>query len=173
MISGGAMRQIPLSQNKFAIVDDCDFDRVSQFKWFATPSSTGRWYAARSVGLPNGKTFNQHLHRFIMGLEHGDPHQVDHKDRNATLDNRRENLRVTLKQNQQNIGIPKHNKSGFKGVSWCKSTEQWRADIGVNRRSINLGRFTSPDVAAKVYDAACVELHGEFAVTNASMGLLQ
>jgi len=54
------------------------------------------------------------MHRDIMGLEYGDPHQVDHKKRMNTLDNRRSNLRVRSIRNQQNVGLRKDNTSATK-----------------------------------------------------------
>jgi hypothetical protein len=36
----------------------------------------------------------------------------------------------------------------------------------------NLGRFKSRIAAAQSYDAAAIEMFGEFAVTNQSLGLL-
>jgi AP2 domain len=109
------------------------------------------------------------MHRFIMNLDFGHPRQVDHKDREATLDNRRQNLRVTLDKNQQNQGKHKNNTSGFKGVCWDKRKAQWRARISAGGKSVLLGLFPTALDAAAAYDAAAKELHGEFAVTNASL----
>ena len=125
------MKEIQLTQNKVAWVDNEDFERVSQHKWYARLNiSNGRWYAQRSLCLANGKWSPQYMHRFILGLEHGDPHKADHRDRVNTLDNRRENLRVTLDQNQQNSGLRKHNTSGFKGV--YPHRRKWKALIGAD-----------------------------------------
>lgn len=165
------MKEIPLTQGRVALVDDEDYERVSQLKWHVSARPAGRWYAVRNIRLPNGKRRIQYLARFVMGLEYGDEHQVDHRDRENTLDNRRENLRVTLTQNAQNIGIPKHNTSGFKGVTW--DSGKWTAQISVNNKRKYLGRFLSRELAAVAYDSAAIELHGGFAVTNASLGMLK
>jgi len=83
------------------------------------------------------------MHRFIMGVTDSKI-QVDHKDRNATLDNREENLRIaTHAQNQRNVGPNVRNRSGFKGVSWDKAAGKWRTRIQFNGKQIHLGLFNS------------------------------
>ena len=161
------MKEIPLTQGKVALVDDEDFEKVSQFQWYANRIGKGdHWYATRNVRR-NGKRRPELMHRVIMGLEYGDPRQVDHRDRVNTLDNRKCNLRVaTRPQNSRNIGVPKHNTSGFKGVSWRKQDDKWGANIKVNGVQRYLGSFPTKELAAVAYDAAAIELHGEFACTN-------
>ena len=95
---------------------------------------------------------------------------VDHinKDR---LDNRLENLRLaTRSQQNQNKGLQKNNTSGFKGVSWSKQTNKYRAQIMVNKQSISLGFYTDPIEAAHIRDEAALEHFGEFAVLNFPIG---
>lgn len=45
------------------------------------------------------------------------------------------------------------NKSGFQGVSWDKSNGKWVSRIGINRKTINLGRFDTAEEASKAYVA--------------------
>lgn len=159
------MKEIQLSQNRVALVDDEDYEKANAFKWHAY-FRHGHWYAQRHVRLGVGKETTQSMARFIMGLEYGDSQQVDHKDRVSTLDNRRENLRVTLNQNQQNQGLRKDSTSKFKGVHWNKASGKWHAQIRVGGKKLYLGLFPTRDLAAQVYDDACAKYHGEFAVTN-------
>ena len=91
---------------------------------------------------------------------------IDHINRNR-LDCTRANLRIaTRSQNLCNRGKAKHNKSGYKGVYFCKQTQRWRAEIRFNNQRVKIGRFDSLIVAAQAYDAMAVQMHGEFAYTN-------
>ncbi|MGC2102051.1 MAG: AP2 domain-containing protein [Candidatus Sulfotelmatobacter sp.] len=166
------MREIPLTQGKVALVDEEDYERVMAVGSWRADLNCRHWYAKGSVKLSTGEYYSLPMHRFIMGLEKGDSRKVDHKDRVNTLDNRKSNLRVTLDQNSQNMGLPKHNTSGFKGVCWNKHMEKWQAFIQVKSKKIYLGHFPNLELAAQIYDSAATELHGDFAVTNASLGLL-
>ena len=159
------MKTIELTQGKVAIVDDWNYEWLNQFNWYAYQDpKNGRWYAGRHGQMPNGKGTTQSMHRFIMGVT--DPKiQVDHKDRNATLDNREENLRVaTTAQNQWNAGLRKDNTSGFKGVR--RDHKQWRTEIKVFGKTHRLGYFDTAIEAAQAYNEAAKKLHGEFAYQN-------
>lgn len=107
-------------------------------------------------------------HRAIWAVVHGkcpDMH-IDHIDGNK-LNNRIENLRIcTHNQNQHNQGIRASNKSGYKGVSWMKSVKKWHAQICCNSKVTHLGLYTCKIEAAKAYDEAAKQLHGEFAWLN-------
>jgi len=158
------LRTIPLTRGKVAIVDDEDFEKVNQFKWHASKTKRGLWYAKRHVLIGDIDT-TQSMHRFIMGLEHGDPQQVDHRNRVNTLDNRKENLRIaTNAQNSRNQGHRKNNTSSMKGASWHKG--KWQAQITVNGKIQHLGLFPTVELAGQAYDAAALKYHGEFAAPN-------
>nr|WP_268987487.1 HNH endonuclease [Providencia alcalifaciens] len=91
---------------------------------------------------------------------------IDHIDGDK-LNNRIENLRIcTHNQNQHNQGIRASNKSGYKGVSWMKSVKKWHAQICCNSKVTHLGLYTCKIEAAKAYDEAAKQLHGEFAWLN-------
>ncbi len=87
------MKKISLGNNQFCIVDDEDFERLNQFRWY----KAGRGYA---VGRMGTKTVFK-MHRIVANAPDG--MEVDHKNRNK-LDNRKSNLRiVTHIENMQNI----------------------------------------------------------------------
>src|SRR6202000_1501489 len=76
--------------------------------------------------------------RFIMNFPNG---IIDHINRNK-LDNRKFNLRIaTLSQNSSNKKVPKHNTSGFAGVSKTSRGFGWAATICINKRQYFLGYF--------------------------------
>jgi len=150
------MKEIPLTQGKVALVDDEDYEWLSQWKWSYCKKEG---YATR---LCNRKRF--YMHRVIMNTPTG--METDHKDRNG-LNNKRDNLRIcTVSQNHVNQPPSKINKTGYKGITFDKSSEKWRAQIKVNGKHITLGRYTTPEDAARVYDNAAFEYYGEFAYLN-------
>ena len=85
--------------------------------------------------------------------------QLDHVNRDRS-DNRLINLReVTAAENKQNLGISSKNKSGFRGVSFDKNNNLWRASISVNNKPINLGRYPTILEASKAYALAAKKYH--------------
>ena len=160
------MKKIPLTQGQFAIVEDSDYEYLSQFKWCAVWDERGKtfyakrfrrcWEPQRPCLIP--------MHRAIaarLGLP-----EVDHKDHNG-LHNWHGNLRpCTVSQNRANRRVPKNNTSGFKGVSFNRNEKKWVAGIRFNKRRIHLGYFRAPETAAKAYDAAAIQLFGDFALLN-------
>lgn len=106
------------------------------------------------------------LHRLILGLRKGDARQVDHIDRNP-LNNRRSNLRVvTPAENNQNRGGWRNSSSKYKGVSWDKYHNSWKAAIGVGGIQRNLGRYKVEEDAARAYNKAVLKFCDEHAFIN-------
>jgi hypothetical protein len=73
-----------------------------------------------------------------------------------------------VREYQQNWGHGKSiaNKSGYRGVSWCKRTRKWQVSIHTKSKTIHLGQFDNRELAAWVYDEAAMKYHGEFASLN-------
>lgn len=163
-MSGMGTVRIPLSKGKFALIDEEDLPLVSRHSWYANQTSAGIWYAFAGYQDEYGRTRQLALHRFL--LDPPSALEVDHINGDG-LDNRRANLRVaTRQQNNYNQRIGKANSSGFKGVSFCKQTGRWKAQINFEGRNINLGRFDLPEIAAREYDRAARLIHKEFACLN-------
>ena len=159
----GMAKEIPLTQGKFAIVDDDDYERVMQFKWFAQRTERGTWYAGRHLGSRTNRTRIM-LHRFLMSARSGQ--NVDHVNLDG-LDCRRSNMRFASRsQNAANRRRLSSNTSGYKGVTYCAQSHKWRADITFENRQRNLGRFSTPEEAAAAYDDTARELFGAFARLN-------
>lgn len=148
-----SMREIVLSQGKVALVDAEDYERISQFKW----NFNGR-YAKRTV-LVDGKYITIMLHNFIMNTPEG--MVVDHIDGNR-LDNRKTNLRICTRLENSWNQKPRNNVSGYKGVSFYKPRNKWRARIGQDY----IGLFDTKEEAAKAYNLKAKRLYGEFANLN-------
>jgi hypothetical protein len=160
-------RTIPLTQGQVAIVDACDYDRVSQFKWCAQycPRS-GQYYAVCHVKSEPGSKCRQRriiMHRFLMNAPKGSI--VDHINPAETLDNRRScNLRfATNSQSQQNRRKQSNNACGFKGVSFDKHLGRYRAYVKADGQLIYLGSRSTPEAAHELYRAAALEYYGEYA----------
>jgi hypothetical protein len=88
---------------------------------------------------------------------------IDHINENKS-DNRIANLRIASRsENMFNRGRNRNNTSGLKGVVFCKATGKWRAQIMIDRKNVNIGRFKTKEEAANAYIAKAQEVRGEFA----------
>jgi hypothetical protein len=153
------MVEISLTQDKVALVNDEDFELVSQYNWHIARNR----YAVTKTSRKNAPRKDILMHRLIMRAEKGQ--QVDHINGNG-LDNRRENLRFcTHAENQHNISYG-YGKSRYKGVHWHKNREKWCSAICYNSKKIYLGSFSSEIEAARAYDEAAKQYFGAFAHLN-------
>lgn len=149
---------IHLTQGRVAIVDDSDYEYLSQYVWHYS-----KGYASRNmqVGL---KRVKAHMHRIIAGTPDG--MDTDHINGDK-LDNRRSNLRVcTRSQNRMNVGKEKKGSSIYKGVSWYEGKMCWQVKICVNRKLLHVGYFEDEVVAARAWNEAAKKYHGAFARLN-------
>jgi hypothetical protein len=151
------MKEIPITQGKFALVDDEDFEWLSKQNWYFD-----RGYVARKTSRPEHKT--QYMHREIMHPP--DRMNIDHINHNG-LDNQKSNLRIcTRSENSHNQRLRFDNITGFKGITFHKRTKKWKAAITINRRGKTLGYFHTKEDAARAYDTAALQYFGEFALLN-------
>lgn len=157
------MKQIPLTQGKFALVDDADYERVI---------AMGSWQlhtngcAAKKVRYYENKKISSvlRMHRFITDAPKD--MVVDHKNGNR-LDNRKCNLRIcTQAENRRNSLKSRNNATGYKGVTFNVKNQKYVSQIGVNYKHLYLGSFICPIEAARAYNAAAIIHYGEFARLN-------
>ena len=154
------MRLIHLSAQKSTIVDDCDFARLSAYRWYCVSG-----YAVRKVTGANGRLTWERMARAITDAPSG--MCVDHINGDK-LDNRRSNLRIcTRGQNARNTKKPSHGKtSTFKGVSWYRRYSKYQAAVSSNGKRVHLGYYDRAEDAARAYDEAALKAYGEFALIN-------
>lgn len=175
--------KVYLTRGKVALIDVEDVEKVRGYRWgfvkrnkgYASTSLQG----ARCMHCNAKEVVTVAMHRAILGDVRG--LVIDHVNHDG-LDNRRENLRhATYSENALNQRKQKRvTLSKYKGVSFNRRTVKWFAyvrdpvkkDIRGNGASRHLGTFTDEVEAARAYDRAALELYGEFACTNVSLGLL-
>jgi hypothetical protein len=137
--------RIRLPQGRFALVDYEDRDLVAPFNWLYAKIG----YAFHHV--------NGYLHSYLMNTPKG--MLTDHINHD-TLDNRRCNLRVVGKSENELNKKPRKGKP-FKGVSWCNARKMWfssfmRSYAGCSRSILE---------SAKMYNDAAIA-HGGIVYLN-------
>jgi hypothetical protein len=153
-------REIRLTKGLSALVDAADFDWLSQWNWCA---NQGRYAVRQShrEDRADGKRGFIHMHREILAPPVG--MYVDHVNGDG-LDNRRANLRVCTRQQNAQNGRGDLRADKLRGAFAIK--DRWQAIIIANGHRHYLGTFRTQEEAARVYDAAARQLHGDFAVLN-------
>ena len=147
------MREIAIVEGGVALIDDEDFEKVSQFKWHLSD---------KGYAVANHKGTKIRMHRLVMGAV-GDQ-IVDHRKHNK-LDNQKANLRITDRSgNACNRQPQQRGDVKFKGV--YRNAGRYEARIKINQKPHYLGRFATAEEAAAAYNKAAEQLHGEMACLN-------
>lgn len=140
-------------QNTGIFISEKTYGQPIKGKQLGTLHSTG--YIVIRI---NDKLYK--AHRLAWLYIYGEfPACLDHINR-VRSDNRIANLRsICQKQNTQNSGLSKSNRSGLKGVGWCAKLSKWRAKIMFNRKTIHLGYFADKNDAHIAYCKAAKKYH--------------
>lgn len=167
------MKKIPLTRGEFAIVDDEDYEWLSQFAWQCQEHRRGnkiiKYATGRHWDKCKKKYYAVRMHRLIYEKHYGDipkKCEIDHFNHNG-LDNKKSNIRIASSQENSRNRLPNVGKS-IKGVSDVSHAYQSRitSEDGV----LFLGTFVKTEkgkeAAAYAYDYAAIELHGEFRQLN-------
>ena len=112
-------------------------------------------------------------HRVAWALQYGSwpDADIDHFD-GAKSNNTIVNLRQATHSENSAHKNELRGATPFKGVYFMTTRGRFAAQIKHQRQHTWLGLFETAQEAAAAYDAAAMRLHGAFAKTNASMGLL-
>lgn len=146
-------------------IDKEDFERVSAHKWRITKGTTGRMRVVTTIRTKKGAR-HLTLGRFLMDPPEGQ--QVYPRRFNEGLDYRKSNLVVCTMKERQRL-LPKTRKtttSTYRGVSFSKTYNKWKAAIKCNGRNINLGVFENEEDAALAYNKAAIQHFGDIAYQN-------
>jgi hypothetical protein len=152
------MKTIPLTQGKFALVDDWAYPFLARWKWQYKPSRyTG--YAKLTIGTRKCKK-SIYMHQLLM-LSFA-KQEVDHIDQNG-LNNQIENLRIATRRMQTlNSHVRSDNTTGHKNISWSKEKRMFVVRMKVNPHKYDhIGYFDRIDQAIAVRDKTSVALRIE------------
>lgn len=148
------MKEIQLTQGKVSIVDDADYDFLSQFNWFVNHG-----YAVRmSHAKEGGRRRVIGMHRVVAKAQEGE--EVDHINRNP-LDNRRANLRTCEPcQNCWNKPVRPDSILGVKGVR----IHQGKFQVRIKCRGVRVFRkeYDTLEEAKSARAAYAKIYHGDF-----------
>ncbi len=156
------MRHLPLTQDRYALVDDEDYDVLARHRWYYLPNDRAG-YAVRHVRTPEGRTVTIYLHRYLLRAA---PHEhVDHADGDG-LNNQRSNLRLSSPSENMANRRARARAVPYRGVYQDRRRPGYFAQISIGHQSRRLGTFATAEAAARAYDVAAYAAWGRFARLN-------
>jgi len=151
------VKQIPLTQGQFALVDDGSYEYLMKWKWYACWDAGAKTFYAKRTGRKGEAVWvsRKHsgiirMHNAITGVEPGDGREVDHQDHNG-LNNCLSNLVVGTRSN--NVRNRRSwGRCTLIGVVWHKASQKYlvrATDESGSRRY--LGYFDTEAEAGRAY----------------------
>lgn len=111
----------------------------------------------------NGRRYRAHRIAWLIMTGNWPKNQVDHIN-GIRDDNRWCNLReATQSQNSMNQKIQNRNTTGYKGVTFSKSHNKYRAQIQIAGKKMRIGLYTTPEEAFEAYVNTANKLFKDFA----------
>lgn len=154
------------NSDKLLLLDDEDYERVSQYGWYIIQTKKGRICGIAHWFTPS---YTAMIASFIMNQPNV---KYDHIDRNP-LNNQKSNLRgCSRSQNSMNSTKRSNTSSKYKGVAYYKAALKtgsplvWEAYLNRLGRRFYLGRYATEEEAARAYNAKASVVFGEFANLN-------
>lgn len=157
--------ELTLLRGEITLIDDSDAEWASKYQWRLSHQG----YAVRSEQTKAGYR-EVSIARELLNAPSG--FEVDHINRDR-LDNRRCNLRlVTKQQNQMNRSKLSGTTSRFIGVYIHRGRKKmWDSRITIGGRIIWLGSYYDETEAALAYDNMAKKMKGEYANLNFPQGV--
>jgi len=162
------VEQIPLTKGAYALVDDEDYEWLSQYNWqlqdsgqrntsYAIRFQWNSWKRKQRIIMMHRAIAAQH--GFLSRNKH-----IDHINGNG-LDNRKANLRPAIPQKNMAAFGKKRNRNGYAGVSEMPNG-RWRAGIRIGGQLQSLCGYDTPEKAARAYDYLARKHYGKDAFVN-------
>lgn len=157
-------------RNVVTLVDDVDYDAILEFFDSFSSLNYKRKKSHKlhpyAMGVVIGKKYKWvPIHRFVLsrkiGRELTNTELCDHINGDV-LDNRRSNLRIANKnQNQFNKGVKFSSKSGHKGIYFESDRKKWRVQVTAFGKT-HTKRFSTLEEAIRCSEILRKLLHKEF-----------
>lgn len=117
----------------------------------------------------DGNVTRWSIHRLVATVFIPNPDNkpmVDHADHDRSNNNVSNLSWVSANENMWNMRAHSRGSSKYKGVTWDKYANKWKAQIRENKKDHHLGHFVVEEDAAKAYDVAAKKYHGKKAFAN-------
>jgi HNH endonuclease len=133
------MREIPLTQGRFAKISDHRYEELSKHKWWIS--------AGKNILYAHCNTWPYYMHLFILSPKEG--FVTDHID-NDGLNNMDENLRyLTQSENVRKNPGGRTNKLGYRGIDYRRDRNVYRATAILHAKQYHVGHFTTLEEAVE------------------------